>query len=167
MAPILKGPIFPSPPIGQTAGPSGQALGRRSPGHAAAAAVSPCVGTQRPGAPGRLAPGAPLRGLGEGGHHHPAGGAGHHRPPDGGLSCEETVTGGPASLPGFTSVARVWFWKGAMDGWWIPVWMREGARRERTTEGGEFRRASVQNPCLQTSARHRRSGGLLCGGRSM
>lgn len=66
---------------GQTARSSGEAVGG-SPGNTT---VTPCMGSQRPGAPRRLTSGAALCGVGEGRHHHPSGGAGHHRPADGGL----------------------------------------------------------------------------------
>lgn len=47
--------------------------------------VTPRLGPQGLGAPGRFAPGAALGGVGEEQHHHPDGGPGHHRPADGGL----------------------------------------------------------------------------------
>lgn len=81
MAQVLKVAPLCAFSAGQAAGFSGQAMG----GGPRYPAVAPSVGPQRPGAPGGLAPGAALGGVGEEQHHHPHGGAGHHRPADGGL----------------------------------------------------------------------------------
>lgn len=121
---------------GQAAGFPGQAMG----GCPRNSAVTPGMGPQRPGAPGRLASGAALCGVGEDQQHHPHGGAGHHRSADGGLRRKEGSSQSRLISP--RSPFLVWER--------FPV--RIECRKPREEESWS------QNQCLQPLARAGRKG---------
>lgn len=143
-APLLKVPPLCASSAGQAAGVSGPTMGG-GPRHPA---VAPRLGPQGPGAPGGLAPGAALGGVGEEQHHHPHGGAGHHRPADGGLR-------------GRKGLLRS-FWKGSnLISPWSPllVWARSSCTtRVQKTEEGERTASWSQNQCLQPLSQSEKEG---------